>query len=80
MNARQFHNLPNGTKIQIASRSGDDIAQGVTVKCQEYTNRGSLVTFSKIKITEAAADSSWAKYTKRGPQAGFSADHVTVLG
>lgn len=79
MNVKQFHNLPNGTKIQITSRSGDDVAQGVTVKCQEYTNRGSLVTFSKIKITETASDSGWAKYVKRGAQAGFSAEHVTVI-
>lgn len=79
MNAKQYHNLPNGTKIQITSRSGDDTAQGAIVKCQEYNTRGSLVTFNKVKITEAAVDSTWAKYLKRPAQAGFSIEHMTVI-
>jgi hypothetical protein len=79
MNSKQFHNLTNGTKIQITNRSGDDVAQGVIVKSSEYTNRGSLVHFNKIKITEAASDSGWAKYVKRPAQNGFIIENVTVI-
>ena len=79
MNAKQFHNLTHGTKIQITSRNGDDIAQGIIVKSSEYTNRGSLVNFNKIKITEAATDSMWAKYVKRPAQNGFIIENVTVI-
>lgn len=79
MNAKQFQNLPHGTKILIPSRSGDDTAQGIIIKCQEYNTRGTLVTFNKIKIIGAAVDSSWAKYVKRGPQAGLFIETITVI-
>ncbi len=80
MNVKQFHSLVNGTQIQITSRSGDDVAYGRIVNCQEYNNRGSLVNFNKLKITEATADGMWAKYLKRPAQAGFSAEHMALLG
>jgi hypothetical protein len=78
MNASQFHSLVHGTKIQIAARSdAQDTASGYIVKCSEYNSRGSLITWNKIKITDAEPYSVWHKYIKRPPQE-FAVQNVTL--
>lgn len=79
MNSKQFETLANGTKIQITSRSGDDVAQGVIVSATEYSRYGSLVKYNRVKITDAPADSGWAKYLNRKAQHGFSIEHMTAI-
>lgn len=63
MEAKTFHKLPNGTKIEVCLN--DSYATGEIVTTKDRTSRREYM-YSRVKIVEAEAGSYWAKYIGNG--------------